>query len=290
MGPSSSNRAISHPKDGNHYFFPPNLRGLKPRPNCQTTKHWPKQPFLLRRELPKDHPMHFLSCFGLLALLLAPAVSSLGTESPPPSTHSVPPPSRPNSSACAVSRRMARQGWTWSGCLPADRRLRPVPSQGLARQDPRASPTSPHAEEAEAEDLAAHPGPGRLGPVRRLAGRAAAGGHGPLPHREARGQMVAGRSRGPAVLVARHRLRAATENATPITDREQLVRRSAADRTRRWRAFYGRGNWAPARLLSGQAATRPSTSRAPTCCRKYGDDWDGQFGRECSTAGCEAGA
>ena len=132
------------------------------------------------------------------------------------------------------------------------------------------------ASEAEAADLAAHPGPADWDQYGGWQAGPQARGHRLLPRREARGQVVAGRSRGPAVLVARHRLRADRDGVTPITRPRVLVRRLARPRLA-VRPVLRPGQLGAARLLPGQDATRTFNFTGANLLRKYGADWKTQF-------------
>ena len=140
----------------------------------------------------------------------------------------------------------------------------------------------------EESDLAAHPGPGRLGPVRRLEGRPAVEGHGTVPHGAAAGKVVAGGSRGPSVLVARRGLRGCGHGGHPDHRSPQLVCRPAGAGLAAGPVLRPRRT-GPRTAITRAAATRPSTSPPPTCSASTATR-----GSESSTnrptGGCGAGA
>ena len=134
-----------------------------------------------------------------------------------------------------------------SEVLPADRRVRAVPPCRLARQDARASELAEH-KQAEADDLARHPGPAawdtyggwKAGPQLAASGRFRTEKH------DGRWWLVDPEGR----LFWSHGIDCVDTNwsTTPITDREQWFAGLPAKDSPQGK-FYGRGHLGAAQLL-----------------------------------------
>ena len=114
-----------------------------------------------------------------------------------------------------------------------------------------------------------------VGHLRRMESGTATRGHRPLSRREARRQLVAGRSGRPAVLVARHRLRRHelvhnADHRPPAVVCQPARQGFAAGQVLR------RGHWGPHNYYEGKSYETYNFTAA-NLLRKYGDDWSRQF-------------
>ena len=150
--------------------------------------------------------------------------------------------------------------------FPHDRPVRPVHAQGLARQDAFGRGTAGRARTRTGR-LAGTAGPCGLG------SRTAAGPRDRSCRRratstptQARRQVVAGRSRRPALLVARRRLRGLRAGDHADHRSRILLRRPARLRTRRWPRSTAKARGRRTTTTRTKASIARSTSRAPICC------------------------
>jgi hypothetical protein len=217
--------------------------------------------------------MHFLSCFGLLALLLAPEVSILGAEGPPPSTHPVPPPLR--------SKLFGMRGFPPIPAGMDPQRLFPMIDQfGQYRHKDWPGKTHQAADLAwrrdeEAAQLAKYPAPAdwdqyggwKAGPQLAATGRFRTEKH------DDRWWLVDPEGR----LFWSHGIDCVgtSQGITPITDRQHWFA-SLPDRSSPLGRFYGEGTWAPHNYYENKPY-QTYNFQAANLSVKYGAGWEAQF-------------